>query len=222
MIDPLTALCPHCGAQEGDECWAPAEHTDRMIAASIGGCDLAWWPEFDDDRLEQLAAMPYRAYLTSPEWAERREAIRDRAHYRCESCGGTHRLQVHHTTYERRGYEWPSDLKLLCDPCHTACHVDTRLNGASVSYGAYVQACIDERRQQVMGNATWDYAAVKYANDNFPDYPEPSVVVLLAELKWPDRPVSVGEVSKALKERVTPAERRAWAEHLDRTVEAHT
>lgn len=215
----LSVLCPECGAQPGDECWDDHEHPHRFTAA-FGDDELTWWPEFDYDRLVELAAMPYRDYLLTDEWAERREAIRDRAGRRCEHCGGTHRLQVHHTTYERRGYEWPADLKLLCGHCHTACHADQRMRGASVSYGAYVQACIDERRRAVLGNASWEYGAVKYANDNFSDYPEHRVVEVLRDMRWPDRPVTVSEVQRQLKERVTVEERRAWLRDLD--VEAPT
>lgn len=208
-LDPLGTLCPECGSPPGIECWGDEEHAERHVAAA-GGTSLGWWPEYTEKRIADLAVMPYREYLDSPEWAERREAIRDRAGYRCEDCGRMWRLQVHHVTYERRGWEWPSDLKLLCGRCHTSCHPDKR--GASVSYGAYVQACIDERRRKTIGNATWDYAAVKYANDNFSDFPEEKVITVLREMRWPDRPVTVGEVLKQLRLVVTTEEQNAWLE----------
>lgn len=85
-----------------------------------------------------------------------------------------------------------------------------------MSYGAYVQACIDERRHKTIGRADWDYAAVKYANDNFPDYPEHIVISVLRAMRWPDRPVGVREVLPRLNQRVTPAQRRRWLEELAR------
>lgn len=89
-----------------------------------------------------------------------------------------------------------------------------------MSYRAFVQACIDERRHKTIGTADWNYAAVKYANDNFPDYPETTVVAVLRDMRWPDRPVSVSEVYRELKRRVSPAARRDWLESLDELVEA--
>jgi hypothetical protein len=68
-----------------------------------------------------------------------------------------------------------------------------------VSYGAYVQACIDERRSSVLGSRSWEFGAVKYANDNFADFPEEKVVEVLCALRWPDRPVTVSEVLCALR-----------------------
>jgi len=207
MRDTFLSLglwCPLCGVAPGEECHGPVEHDERFNESGH------YWPLGGGDRAAELAHMPYRDYLNTPEWNEKRLLILERAGHKCEQCGGTHKLQVHHKTYERRGDEWPSDLIALCDPCHVACHPSKRLNGAPVSYGAYVQACLDERRRKTIGRADWDYAAVKYANDNFADYPEERVVEVLREMRWPDRPVTVGEVHKVLKARVSPSERERW------------
>ena len=43
-------------------------------------------------------------------------------------CGETHNLQVHHLTYENRGYEYrthETDLVTLCKDCHSALHNKT-------------------------------------------------------------------------------------------------
>ena len=42
--------------------------------------------------------------------------------YRCQICYTSHRLEVHHRTYERLGYEKPSDLTVLCYWCHRNNH----------------------------------------------------------------------------------------------------
>jgi hypothetical protein len=47
---------------------------------------------------------------------------------RCDFEMADRLLNVHHRTYERRGYELPEDLTVLCVACHTAVHlvVDAR------------------------------------------------------------------------------------------------
>ena len=60
----------------------------------------------------------YRAYLHSPAWQRRRQAALARAGWRCEDCGHTERLQVHHVTRERWGDEADQDLRVLCARCH--------------------------------------------------------------------------------------------------------
>ena len=66
----------------------------------------------------KLRAMPYAEYLTTPHWRKkRRDAIR---HYgeKCNRCGGTDGIQVHHRSYKRRGEERMEDLEVLCEGCH--------------------------------------------------------------------------------------------------------
>ena len=45
------------------------------------------------------------------------------ARWRCQKCESRRGLDVHHTTYERLGHEWDSDLQVLCRDCHTKLHV---------------------------------------------------------------------------------------------------
>lgn len=73
-------------------------------------------------RLAVLKAMPYAEYLRTPEWQEARRRALYRAGYRCQTCNGQGRLDVHHRTYERRGNERNSDLTVLCRPCHERFH----------------------------------------------------------------------------------------------------
>src|SRR5262249_13838321 len=62
-------------------------------------------------RLQELRTMPYRDYLLTPEWQERRKRHMKQAGYRCQICNAYKvRLNVHHRTYERRGNEAPGDL----------------------------------------------------------------------------------------------------------------
>jgi hypothetical protein len=71
-----------------------------------------------------LNTMDYQKYLKTPEWTKKKEVALAAAGYRCQldmehsSIG----LEVHHRTYDRRGYEWPSDLIVLCRACHAKHH----------------------------------------------------------------------------------------------------
>ena len=79
-----------------------------------------------------------------------------------------------------------------------------------MSYGAYVQACIDQRTAALSGRTDQEFARVKRASDDFGDFPEPVVLEVLRELRYPQRPVSFSEIRKELKRRVSSAEKRAW------------
>ena len=61
-----------------------------------------------------------RRYLRSAAWRRRREAAIARAGHCCEhpGCKRSHRLEVHHLSYERVGHELPEDLRVLCREHH--------------------------------------------------------------------------------------------------------
>jgi 5-methylcytosine-specific restriction endonuclease McrA len=98
---------------------------------------LAWWTWallaavvllalFERERRATRRAR-HRAYLHSPAWRTRRQAALARAGWRCEDCGHTERLHVHHLTYRRWGHEADDDLRVLCSPCHARRHRGGRL-----------------------------------------------------------------------------------------------
>ena len=60
----------------------------------------------------------YHDHMRSPAWRRTRAAKLELSGYRCEHCGATGRLDVHHKTYERFTRERPSDLEALCPGCH--------------------------------------------------------------------------------------------------------
>jgi cytochrome c553 len=74
------------------------------------------------DRLYELRRMPYKDYLQSPEWQERRRQALLAAGGKCQVCNQGQALHVHHRTYDRRGMELPSDLTALCEKCHGKHH----------------------------------------------------------------------------------------------------
>jgi predicted RNA-binding Zn-ribbon protein involved in translation (DUF1610 family) len=69
-----------------------------------------------------LRQKKYQEYLKSPHWIETRNSMIERAGRKCQLCGYTGWLDVHHNTYERLGEEWVSDLIVLCRGCHTKHH----------------------------------------------------------------------------------------------------
>lgn len=102
-------LCPEC---------AEKKETERKESA-------AEWDSHHQqlqERTRLLATMPYRDYLQTPEWQQRRSYKLRRAGYKCELCNSSGRLHVHHRTYENRGNEDLRDLIVLCEPCHQKFH----------------------------------------------------------------------------------------------------
>lgn len=79
-----------------------------------------------DEERRQLRKMPYPEFLKSEFWREIKVAVRERADDICEMCGDSRQtvLEVHHRTYEHRGWEdlYLTDLLLLCDDCHEDVH----------------------------------------------------------------------------------------------------
>lgn len=62
--------------------------------------------------------LDYQRYLASREWAQRREAVRERSGGRCERCLTNTMQAVHHLTYANLGNEPLTDLVAICNPCH--------------------------------------------------------------------------------------------------------
>lgn len=75
------------------------------------------------DRVAELRAMPYRAYLRTPEWRKTRAAALHRAGDQCAfDPAHTGQLHVHHRTYENLGAERAEDLLVVCEECHRVHH----------------------------------------------------------------------------------------------------
>ena len=64
----------------------------------------------------------YRQYLSSPEWAERRRLVMERARGICEGCAVNKAVDVHHTTYAHAGDEFLWELRAVCRNCHERIH----------------------------------------------------------------------------------------------------
>jgi len=60
----------------------------------------------------------YRAYLQSKEWSQIKLDLYQLRGKKCERCGSTNNLQVHHKHYRNIFKEEPDDLEILCNSCH--------------------------------------------------------------------------------------------------------
>lgn len=126
-------LCADCQNQEKEETakrrkeeWqrfqSEREQERQAYLASVKK------PEADNDNLSasELRSMPYKEYLQTQHWKDTRYAAMKRAGFSCQICNSKKPLQTHHRTYERRGFELPSDLIVLCADCHK--HFHHRMN----------------------------------------------------------------------------------------------
>ena len=57
-------------------------------------------------------------YYKSEDWEKIRTFALHRAKHRCQRCGASGILQVHHSTYNNLYNEKPEDLEVLCKKCH--------------------------------------------------------------------------------------------------------
>ena len=76
---------------------------------------------------ERMPRSDYHEYINSDEWWEKATMAKWRAGERCQVCNGTYRLEAHHRTYERLGFEDKGDITVLCRDCHQVFHDNRRL-----------------------------------------------------------------------------------------------
>lgn len=69
--------------------------------------------------------IPYKEQLKDKRWFEFREHVFNCKGRRCEICGSTDFLQVHHLRYKKKHYAWEykvHDMQVLCGRCHKKIH----------------------------------------------------------------------------------------------------
>lgn len=64
----------------------------------------------------------YYDYLNSDQWRLMRDGLFYRRGKKCESCGSTEDIQVHHLHYKNVFKEKAEDLEILCRSCHEKEH----------------------------------------------------------------------------------------------------
>jgi len=70
----------------------------------------------------KIKQLNYKSYLKSNKWKKLRETKLKLAGYKCEKCGSTDNLHLHHKTYKRLYKEHLKDLIVLCEICHKEEH----------------------------------------------------------------------------------------------------
>src|SRR5438552_4135322 len=96
-------------------------------------------------------------YYASSRWARRRHMYLARFGRRCEACGSTDKIDVHHADYRNLYEEGDEDLVGLCRSCHAECHhlqAEFRWQ-----VGEMTRRFLDYRKQQV------ERAALNATND---------------------------------------------------------
>ena len=71
---------------------------------------------------KQVREKGYQWYVNSATWRRRRSRFLERKGSKCEVCGSTDNITVHHKTYARLGNERDRDLQVLCSGCHNNLH----------------------------------------------------------------------------------------------------
>lgn len=80
---------------------------------------------FCNGRNPKRPSMPYIDQLADDRWKAFREFIFAVRGHKCEKCGATTYLQVHHPKYipGRKAWEYTcKEVKVLCRTCHAAVH----------------------------------------------------------------------------------------------------
>jgi 5-methylcytosine-specific restriction endonuclease McrA len=82
----------------------------------------------DHDRIANIInEMEYSDFLTTLYWQEISYRIKKFSNFKCNNCGSSHNLQVHHKYYTKHGYEHQFHiakdmLVCLCNECHAKIH----------------------------------------------------------------------------------------------------
>lgn len=71
---------------------------------------------------ERMTKATYAEYLRSSHWKVTRARKLEEVGRRCQLCGQTHHIEIHHNTYQHLGHESMNDLIALCSGCHRHFH----------------------------------------------------------------------------------------------------
>lgn len=75
-----------------------------------------------EEAVQILRSLKYEEFLKTKYWRSVSRCLRSMR--KCELCGSTENLQIHHKTYEHHGQEhlYLEDLQCLCKDCHLKVH----------------------------------------------------------------------------------------------------
>lgn len=80
----------------------------------------------DDKKLIGGLYEKYEDYLTSEEWNQKKEIIKQIKGEYCNNCRSKKNLTVHHRTYIRVCNEKLADLIIVCKKCHDEIHANPK------------------------------------------------------------------------------------------------
>jgi len=92
--------------------------------------------------INRLKNLPYDEYLMSEHWLKVRNWMLKFSGHRCQMCGATSGLGVHHNNYGHLGEESRYDLAVVCVACHARHH------GKEVSRPEHKKLSKKERKRQ--------------------------------------------------------------------------
>ena len=75
--------------------------------------------------MSEIFSMPSRVRLDPHAYEGLRQQVLRRDGWRCQSCGTTSKLEVHHQQF-RAGDDSEENLITLCSTCHASVHGPTR------------------------------------------------------------------------------------------------
>ena len=78
--------------------------------------------QYPNEVVQILRSLKYEEFLKTNYWKSVSRTMREGS--KCEICGSTENLQIHHKTYEHHGYEhlYLEELQCLCKDCHLKVH----------------------------------------------------------------------------------------------------
>src|SRR4051794_29604357 len=77
--------------------WTAGQAADEIVEMAEALLDFSY-----GGRAARLREMPYKQYLATPEWDEKRRAAYRKAGHRCQLCNASAKLHAHHRAYENR------------------------------------------------------------------------------------------------------------------------
>lgn len=74
---------------------------------------------------QKVLSMPYNDQLKTKEWKKFRQRVLDKKGRKCQMCGSTENLCIHHKRYKKDCFAWEykmKEVKVVCSKCHNIIH----------------------------------------------------------------------------------------------------
>lgn len=141
----LQEQCPACGEKFGSaiskekfssQQLAKMKAWDEQLAATFRSKQTELWNQLKaEEEAKGLAEwqQAHAAYIASPAWKKKRNAVIKRANALCEGCGEQKATEVHHLNYDHLGEEFLFELVAICRSCHERYHAESQIAQISQS-----------------------------------------------------------------------------------------